>query len=58
MKYCLSSRNEKKYLELASEIKVQYRDKNIIPDLLEDYPEANIILEIFDIETEKRMGKD
>ena len=57
MKYCLSSRNEKKYLELVDEIKVQYRDKNIIPDLLEDYPEADIILEIFDIETEKDWEK-
>ena len=55
MKYCLSSRNEKKYLELADEIKVQYRDRRIIPDLFEKYPNANIILHIFheDIQTEE-----
>ena len=57
MKYCLSSRNEKKYLELADEIRVQYRDRNIIPDLLEKYPNADIILDIFDIETEKDWEK-
>lgn len=57
MKYCLSSRNEKKYLELADEIKVQYRDRNIIPDLFEKYPKANVILDIFDIETEKDWEK-
>lgn len=44
MKICLSSRQTKEYLQNADEIKVEYRDKNSIPDLIFTYPEATIIL--------------
>lgn len=44
MKFCLSSRNNYEYLKKADEIKVEYRDRKIIPDLYEDFQKANIIL--------------
>lgn len=47
MKYCLSSRQEAAYLSKADEIKVEFRDKDSIPDLIEKYPGKTIILECF-----------
>lgn len=44
MKFCLSARQSKQYLEKADEIKVDFRDRNIIPDLATDYPDKTIIL--------------
>ena len=44
MKWCLSSRQADAYLKKADEIKVEYRDRNIIYDLGEKYPEATVIL--------------
>lgn len=44
MKYCLNSRQEAAYLQKADEIKVEYRDRDIIPDLIEKYPDKDIIL--------------
>ena len=44
MKFCLSSRQHKDYLAKANEIMVEYRDRKIIPDLVEFYPEATVIL--------------
>lgn len=44
MKYSLSSRQTSEYLQKADEIKVHWRDRNIIPDLCEKYPEATINL--------------
>lgn len=46
MKYCLSSRQTNEYLMKADEIKVQYRDRNIIYDYSQKYPHATFILEI------------
>ena len=46
MKYCLSIRQKYEYLKKADSIKVAFRDRNIIPDLIEKYPEAEIILTI------------
>ena len=46
MKYCLSSRQKYEYLKKADSIKVAFRDRNIIPDLIEKYPEAEIVLTI------------
>lgn len=46
MKYCLSSRVGKKFLDAADEIKVAYRDINQIYDLIEDYPNKTIILKL------------
>ena len=45
MKYCLHSRLTDEYLQKANEIKVEYRDRKTIPDLIEKYPKAIIILE-------------
>lgn len=44
MKYCLSSRQHKEYLEKADEIMVNWRDRRVIPDLAEKYPQATVIL--------------
>lgn len=46
MKYCLSSRQTKKYLTMADEIFVESRDYRQISDLFIEYPETMIILEI------------
>ncbi len=61
MKVCLSSRQDKNYLAAANEIKVQFRDRKSIPDLIMDYPDATIILEnptdeVFDWEELKRWN--
>lgn len=44
MKFSMSSRQTAEYLQKADEIKVQWRDRNIIPDLFEKYPNATINL--------------
>lgn len=45
MKVCLSSRQNAMYLKKANEIKVRFRDRKVIPDLAEEYPQATIILQ-------------
>ena len=47
MKVCLQNRQEGKYLKLADEIKVGYRDRKTLPDLYEKYPEKDFVLEIY-----------
>ena len=44
MKYCLSSRQSHEYLCIADEIKVEWRDRDSIFDLIEKYPNATINL--------------
>lgn len=44
MKYCLSSRQKHEYLVKADEIRVEYRDRDIIYDFSQKYPEATFIL--------------
>ena len=44
MEFCLSSRQTKEYLAQADQIKVASRDYKQIYDLIEDYPNAKIIL--------------
>lgn len=44
MLYCLNSRQTKEYLQKADEIKVDYRDHEMILDLIKDYPEKTIII--------------
>ena len=46
MKYCLRNRQSAKYLRLADEIKMDYRDYKSLPDLLVDYPTKKIIIKI------------
>ena len=46
MKFALSSRQTAEYLILADEIRVDYKDREIIYDLVEKYPNKNYILEI------------
>ena len=45
MKFCLRSRVSSNYLAKAHEIKVDTRDYNSVPDVIEKYPNADIILE-------------
>lgn len=45
MKFALSSRQTAEYLKKADEIKVQWRDRNSIIDLVRNYPSKTIILE-------------
>lgn len=44
MKFCLSSRQTPEYLNRADEIRVQFRDYNQVYDLIDQYPNATIIL--------------
>ena len=44
MKFCLSSRQEHEYLAKAEEIKVAWRDRNIIYDFSQKYPNATFVL--------------
>lgn len=44
MKFCLSSRQSEAYLQKADEIRVDFRDRNTIPDLADKYPDKTIIL--------------
>lgn len=46
MKYCLSGRQDIVYLKKADEIRIEYRDRNAIPDYAEKYPEVNLVLEV------------
>ena len=46
MKYCLSARQSKEYLEKADEILVEWRDNDAILDILEINPKASIVLRI------------
>lgn len=44
MKFSISSRQSPEYLRKADEIKVQWRDRHIIPNLFEKYPNATVNL--------------
>lgn len=44
MKFMLNCRQTPAYLEKADQIRVDFRDRNIIPDLAEKYPEKDIVL--------------
>ena len=55
MKYSLSSRQSPEYLKKADEIKVQWRDRRIIPDLLENYPTATVNLTRFYMDCEEEI---
>jgi hypothetical protein len=52
MKVCLHNRNTIEYLKKADEIKVAYVDHAIILDYFEDYPTADIILELANDDSE------
>ena len=57
MKYCLTSRQTKKYLAMADEIMVKSNDYRQMSDLFVDYPDKMIILHISneDLENEDMM---
>lgn len=46
LKYCLNCRQEKEYLNKCDEIKVDFKDIEYIPQLIEEYPQAIIILNV------------
>lgn len=52
MKYCLSGRQNKSYLEKADEIFVEQKDYRYISDLIIEYSNKTIILEFKDFEDE------
>ena len=64
MKYCLSGRQSKMYLEKADEILVEQRDYRYISDLIIEHPNKTIILDIKDFDDENlrncviEYGKD
>ena len=57
MKYCLSSRQTKKYLDMTDEIMVESRDYRQVSDLFIEHPDKMIILDIDNemIENEDKM---
>lgn len=52
MKYCISGRQPKSVLKQADEIKIKYKDKGILIDYIEEFPDKVFILEIPEEETE------
>ena len=50
MKYCLSSNQTKEYLDKADEIMVKYKDREIIFDLIEKYPNKCIIIDCYEVD--------
>lgn len=58
MKYCLSGRQNKQYLKKADEILVEQRDYRYISDLIIEYPNKTIILEIQDTVLEDEALKN
>ena len=45
MKYCLNCMCKKEYLEQADEIYIPYQHRDLIYDVLDDYPKADIIID-------------
>lgn len=45
LRYCVSARQPKSVLKQADEIYVQYKDRDIIMDFVEEYPDKTIILD-------------
>lgn len=58
MKYCLSSRQTPAYLKKADEIKIEYRDRNIVPDLAKKYPDKKLILSYNFLTTDDEINWD
>lgn len=46
MKFCLNSRLSPQYLKKADQIKIAYRDFASIPQIMEEYPDTEIIIEM------------
>lgn len=46
MRYCLNANQSAEYLSKADEIKILFKDREIIPDLAERYPNADLLLVI------------
>lgn len=46
MKYCLSARQAQSVLSKADEIKVDWRDKDVLLDFIKNYPDKNIVLNV------------
>ena len=44
MKYSLSCRQSKEFLQQTDEIYIEYRDFNIFPDLIDSYPDKDFLL--------------
>ena len=46
MKCCLNGNQTREYLQKADQIKILYKNRKSIIDLIEDYPNADIIVDI------------
>ena len=53
MKFALHARCEKSMLKQADEIIVQYREKERILDYPEEYPEASVVIQCYEVEPDK-----
>lgn len=51
MKFCLDCRLSPQYLKQADQIRVQPRDNNYIANLIEEYPDKDIVLVVAEIPT-------
>ena len=45
MKVCLNAQQDKEYLEKANELKVIWEKRDIIPEIFEQYPDKEVVLE-------------
>ena len=57
MKFCLDCRLSPQYLKQADQIRVQPRDNNYISNLIEEYPDKDIILVVAEIPTMEDIEK-
>lgn len=57
MKFCLNCRLSPMYLKKADQIKVQPRDKAYIYQLIEDYPDKEIVLVVHELPTMEEIAE-
>ncbi len=50
MELCVQANQDPRYLDWASQIMFKYKDRNLIPDYIEKYPDKQIILQCYNEE--------
>lgn len=55
MKFCLNSRLSPQYLKKADQIKIAHRDFATIPQVMEQYPDTEIIIELHNPPTDEEL---
>ena len=58
MKYCLHAQVDREYLDKADELKVIWEKRDIIPEIFEQYPGKDVILECFEQELQEKDIED